>query len=65
MEIKNSYWYFKGALSKDICNQIINLGKSKIEHNKKNNIDTTATTFGDKQKLNENSISQGERTTAD
>tara|TARA_B100000925_G_scaffold226625_1_gene175101 strand:- start:6523 stop:7278 length:756 start_codon:yes stop_codon:yes gene_type:complete len=65
MELKNYYWYFKGALSKDVCNKIINLGTSTIEDDKKNNIDTNATTFGDKQKLSENSISQGERTTVD
>ena len=35
MELKNYYWYFKGALSKDVCNKIINLGTSTIEDDKK------------------------------
>lgn len=60
MEIKNSYWYFESALSKEFCDKIINLGNEKIKQAKDEGQSTTAFTFGDKQKNEDKTISLGE-----
>ena len=64
MEVKNSYWYFKSALSKEFCEKVISLGNKTIIDNKKIGRDVEGKTFGDKQKskggvpLNELALSQ-------
>ena len=50
MFLKNQYWYFKGALSKEICNKIISLGEHKIASNKLNGVSSPAATAGYNEK---------------
>ena len=50
MQVKNAYYYFKSVLTPDQCQKIIDLGNSKIEHDKKAGRNTEATTFGDNHK---------------
>lgn len=63
MQLKNSYWWFKSAISPEVCQQIIDLGVSKIEADKQSGKSVEAYTFGDKQKSAVNSgqaMPQGE-----
>jgi PKHD-type hydroxylase len=48
--LKNSYWSFVSALSKNECNDIIQLGVNKIIELEKKGICTTGKTFGDSDK---------------
>jgi len=50
MHLQHNYYYYNSVISKFDCDKIINLGKSKIKALKDQGIDTTAVTFGDKQK---------------
>ena len=47
---EKSYWYFNGALSKEICNKIISLGEHKIALNKLNGTTSPAATAGYNEK---------------
>jgi len=50
MQVQNSYYWFKEALTPDQCQKIIDLGVSEIERIKKAGGRTAATTFGDNDK---------------
>jgi len=50
MQVQNSYFWFKEALTPDQCQKIIDLGVSEIERIKKAGGRTAATTFGDNDK---------------
>ena len=64
MELKNKYYYFISAFTPEICKKIIDYGTSIIEKNKKDGIDTSATTFGDKHKsVVKNGLPQNDQTT--
>ena len=58
MQLKNSYFYFKSAISPEQCKKIIDLGKSQIEEDKKSGIATHGTTGGnrEKQSLGDNAV---------
>jgi PKHD-type hydroxylase len=57
MIIKNKYWVFSSALSKQFCEKIINLGLEKIQLEKQKGIDTKAVTFGNMEKSSDKKIS--------
>ncbi len=46
MQVDNYFYYFKGALSEEDCQKIINLGDNKISENKQKGEDVSGTTFG-------------------
>ena len=50
MQVKNSYYYFKSALSPDQCQRIIDMGKERIANIKKSGGSAEATTFGNNHK---------------
>ena len=50
MQVENSYFWFKEALTPDQCQKIIDLGVSEIERIKKAGGSAEATTFGDNHK---------------
>ncbi len=50
MQTKNSYYWFKSALTKEQCQRIINMGKEQLEKIKKGGGTTEATTFGNNHK---------------
>jgi len=50
MQVQNSYFWFKEALTPDQCQKIIDLGVSEIERIKKAGGKTAATTFGNNDK---------------
>ena len=50
MQVKNSYYWFKEALTPDQCQKIIDLGTSQIENIKKKGGTAEATTMGDNHK---------------
>ena len=50
MQVQNSYYWFKSALSKEQCQKIINLGDTQLQNIKKSGGTTEATTFGDNHK---------------
>ena len=50
MQVKNSYYYFKEALTPDQCQKIIDMGDKRISENKKAGRSTEATTFGNNHK---------------
>ena len=64
MQLKNSYFYFKSAISPEQCKKIIDLGKSQIEEDKKRGIATHGTTGGNKEKqsLNDNAVPLNDKT---
>ena len=41
-KVKNSYYYFQGVLTKEVCQKIINLGETQIQ-----NIKNSGGTNGD------------------
>jgi len=51
MQVQNSYYWFKSALTPEQCQKIIDLGVSEIERVKKAGGRTDATTFGNNDKL--------------
>jgi len=50
MSIKNTYYYFKEALSPDQCQKIIDMGEQRIGEVKKEGRSADATTYGNNQK---------------
>lgn len=50
MQIENSYYYFKSALTPSQCQKIIDVGTAEIDRLKKAGESTAATTFGDSHK---------------
>lgn len=50
MQVKNSYYYFKEAISPENCQKIIDMGEKQIQEIKKSGGSTEATTFGDNHK---------------
>ena len=64
MQLKNSYFYFKSAISPEQCKKIIDLGKSQIEEDKKRGIATHGTTGGNKEKqsLGDNAVPLNDKT---
>jgi len=54
MILSNYYYYFQSALSPEVCNSIIELGKNKLIEQQKSGEGTTAVTFGQSQKGNDN-----------
>jgi PKHD-type hydroxylase len=67
MELTNSYYWFKEALTPEQCQKIIDLGTKQIEDDKKSGISTDATTrgFSHKQGLEKDKgdvISQSDKT---
>jgi PKHD-type hydroxylase len=63
MQLKYSYYWFKSALSDEICDKIINLGLSTIEKEQREGHSVEAYTFGDGQKgANPSAAPRGELT---
>lgn len=64
MHLKNGYWYFKGALPKEFCNNIIELGKKNIQQDIEQGISVKGTTAGRSEKggVNAGDINIGEKT---
>ena len=50
MQVQNTYFWFKSALTPKQCQKIIGLGTSEIDRIKKVGGSTEATTFGNKHK---------------
>ena len=50
MQVQNSYYFFKSALTPDQCKKIIDYGVSEMTNIKKDGGSTEATTFGDNHK---------------
>ena len=68
MQVKNSYFWFKEALTPEECQRIIDQGNIQIEESKQAGKDVSATTFGNnhKQGLEEEGIkaeAQADKTT--
>ena len=63
--IKNKYWFFKSALSKEFCEKIISLGLGKIQLDKLKGINTKAKTFGDMEKSLDKNLSLKDNTWQD
>jgi len=68
MQVKNSYFWFKEALSPEVCQKIVDQGVKQIEHEKAVGGNVAATTFGDnhKQGLEEQGLkpeAQADKTT--
>ena len=68
MQVKNSYFWFKEALTPEECQRIIDQGNKQIDRDKSAGRDVSATTFGNnhKQGLEEEGIkaeAQADKTT--
>jgi len=68
MQVKNSYFWFKEALSPEVCQKIVDQGIKQIEQEKAAGKNVAATTFGDnhKQGLEEQGLkpeAQADKTT--
>jgi PKHD-type hydroxylase len=50
MQLKNSYYWFKDAVSKDFCEKIISLGTEKIKDEREKGVNTEGYTFGGSEK---------------
>ena len=50
MQVKNSYFWFKEALTHEECQRIIDQGNKQINESKQAGKDVSATTFGDNHK---------------
>ena len=50
MQLKNSYYWFKDAVSKEFCEKIINLGTEKIKDERAKGVNTEGYTFGGSEK---------------
>ena len=50
MQVRNSYYWFKEALTPDQCQRIIDMGVAELDRIKKQGGRTAATTFGDNDK---------------
>ena len=63
MQLKNNYYYFQKAISPDICRKIIDIGIEKVQNQKKEGVDVSGTTFGDRHRTAmRDSIAQNEYT---
>ena len=70
MQVRNTYYYFKSALSPEQCQRIIDHGVDKLDNIKKEGGSTEATTFGDNhkqafEKAGKNVIPQHDKTLQD
>ena len=68
MQVQNSYFWFKEALTPDQCQRIIDMGKARLNEIKKKGLTTEATTFGDNhkqafEKEGKKAIPQNDKTT--
>jgi PKHD-type hydroxylase len=64
MQLKYSYYWFKEAITPEICQKIIDIGSSKIKADKEKGINVEAYTFGDEQKsARPDAFPKGESTT--
>lgn len=60
MYLKNNYWYFDSVIPKDMCEEIIRLGKEKIEEQKNLGNLVEGITHGNTEKgQNKDAIAQG------
>lgn len=50
MQVKNSYYWFKGALTPEECQKIIDQGNAQIDEAKASGRDVSATTYGNNHK---------------
>ena len=50
MQVQNSYYWFKSALTPEQCKKIVNMGKKQLDDIKKKGGTTEATTFGNNHK---------------
>ena len=50
MQVQNSYYWFKSALTSEQCQKIIDMGKKELDDIKKRGGSTEATTFGNNHK---------------
>ncbi len=50
MQLKNSYYWFKNAVSKEFCDNLIRLGTEKIATEKSKGINTEGYTFGSNER---------------
>jgi len=50
MQVQNSYYYFKSALTPEQCQKIIDMGKKRLDDIKKSGGSTEATTYGNNHK---------------
>jgi len=65
MQLTHNYWWFKSIIDQDVCQEIIQLGKDKIEQQKAAGERVDGTTFGGGEKeLNPKAPAQGEKTKA-
>tara|TARA_B100001094_G_scaffold318817_1_gene362845 strand:+ start:81 stop:854 length:774 start_codon:yes stop_codon:yes gene_type:complete len=64
MQVQNSYYYFKSALTEEQCQKIIDLGKNRLKETKDKGESTEATTFGDnhKQAMKDDALPQQDET---
>jgi PKHD-type hydroxylase len=63
MQVNNSYYFFKSALTTDQCQSIMNHGLKRLKDDKLKGIDTSAVTFGDNHKqANPNAEPQADKT---
>jgi hypothetical protein len=60
MHLKNNYWYFDSVIPKDTCEEIIRLGKEKIERQKSLGYHVEGITYGNTEKgQNKDATPQG------
>ena len=63
MYTKYDYWIFRGSIDKEVCSNIIEIGKSQIEQDKEKGIDVTGLTGGNSEKTDDDvRLALGERT---
>lgn len=66
MQLKNSYYFFKSAISPETCDRIIDLGLTKMQEEESKGHSTEAYTFGNKEKKSmPDSPPQGDLTVQD
>jgi PKHD-type hydroxylase len=66
MQLKNYYYWFRSAISPEVCQKIIDLGTSKFAEMISNGEKTEAHTFGDEQKsAKPNAVPQNDQTKYD
>jgi PKHD-type hydroxylase len=61
MDLKYNYWFFKSALNDEICDKILDIGKTRLQEFREKGISVDATTFGKSDKksvLKQNSSAQ-------
>lgn len=63
MQLHHPYYWYKSVIPPDVCNRIISMGLSKIQEDKANGQNTSAYTFGERQRdANPDSAPAGELT---